>query len=211
MKILILGGYGSTGKLLAKHLLQQTQHEVILAGRNLDKANEQAKQLNDKRVSTRRVDAADANSLHEALKGVDFLLVAAPTTHNAETVIRAAIDANVDYLDVQLSDSKFAALRACENEIKKRGLCFITEAGYHPGLPSAMVRFAAGKLDTIETAMTAGYLNIGNLPYTEAVDELMEGFIHYQAQTFKNGTWTKPSSWDMRKFDFGPEIGKRDC
>jgi hypothetical protein len=39
---------------------------------------------------------------------------------------------------------------------------------------------------------------------------LMEGFIHYQAQIFKNGVWTKPSSWDMRKFDFGPEIGKRD-
>jgi saccharopine dehydrogenase (NAD+, L-lysine-forming) len=137
--------------------------------------------------------------------------VAAPTTHNATTVIQAALDAGVDYLDVQLSDSKLAALQACENEIRKRGLCFITEAGYHPGLPSAMVRYAAGKLDSIESAMTAGYLNIGNLPYTEAVDELMEGFIHYQAQIFKNGAWTKPSSWDMRKFDFGPEVGKRDA
>lgn len=211
MKILILGGYGSTGKLLAKHLLQQTEHEVILAGRNITKANDLAQKLNDSRVSTRRVDAADANSLDEGLKGVDFLLVAAPTTHSAETVIQAAIRAGVDYLDVQLSDAKLAALRACEHEIKKRGLCFITEAGYHPGLPSAMVRYAAGKLDTIESAMTAGYLNIGNLPYTEAVDELMEGFIHYQAQVYKNGAWTKPSSWDMRKFDFGPEAGKRDA
>jgi hypothetical protein len=211
MKILILGGYGATGKLLAKHLLQQTDHQIILAGRNIIKADELAQKLNDKRISTRCVDAADRASLAAGLKGVDFLLVAAPTTHNAKSVIEAAINANVDYLDVQLSDSKFAALQACENEIKKRGLCFITEAGYHPGLPSAMVRYAAGKLDSIESAMTAGYLNIGNLPYTEAVDELMEGFIHYQAQIFKNGVWTKPSSWDMRKFDFGPEIGKRDA
>lgn len=211
MKILILGGYGSTGKLLAKHLLQQTEHEVILAGRNITKANDMAQMLNDSRVSTRHMDAADANSLDEGLKGVNFLLVAAPTTHNAETVIQAAIRAGVDYLDVQLSDAKLAALRACEHEIKKRGLCFITEAGYHPGLPSAMVRYAAGKLDTVETAMTAGYLNIGNLPYTEAVDELIECFIHYQAQVYKNGAWTKPSNWNMRKFDFGPEVGKRDA
>ena len=90
--------------------------------------------------------------------------IAAPTTHHTETVIRAAIQAGVDYLDVQLSDAKLAALRACQHEFEKRNLCFVTEAGYHPGLPSVMVRYAAGKLDSIESAMTAGYLNIGNLP-----------------------------------------------
>jgi saccharopine dehydrogenase (NAD+, L-lysine-forming) len=39
----------------------------------------------------------------------------------------------------------------------------------------------------------------------------MEGFLHYQAQVYKNGAWTKPSNWDIRKFDFGPEIGARSC
>ena len=70
-----------------------------------------------------------------------------------------------------------------------------------------MIRYAASKLDCIEFARTAGYLNMGNLQYTEAVDELMEGFVHYQAQVYRNGAWTKPGSWDMRKFDFGQEIG----
>jgi len=211
MNILILGGYGYTGKLLAKHLLAQTNHNVILAGRNNEKATVYAKELNNERVSVRRVDAADADSLREGLKGVNFLLVAAPTTHQADTVIEAALHAEVDYLDVQFSDAKLASLYKHKNEIKKKDLCFVTEAGYHPGLPSAMVRYAASKLDVIESALTAGYLNIGEIPYTEAVDELMEGFIHYQAQVFKNGAWTKSTSWDMRKFDFGEDIGKRDC
>jgi saccharopine dehydrogenase (NAD+, L-lysine-forming) len=39
----------------------------------------------------------------------------------------------------------------------------------------------------------------------------MEAFIHYQAQVYKYGEWTKPSSWDMRKFDFGEGIGTRNC
>lgn len=211
MNILILGGYGYTGKLLAKHLLAQTDHTIILAGRNREKATAYAKELNSDRVSVRRVDAADTNSLRDGLKGVDFLLVAAPTTHQADTVIEAALEAGVDYLDMQFSDAKIASLYKYRDKIEKSNLCFVTEAGYHPGLPSAMVRFAAGKLDLIESALTAGYLNIGALPYTEAVDELMEGFIHYQAQVFKIGAWTKPSSWDMRKFDFGPEIGRRIC
>jgi len=209
--ILILGGYGATGRLLAKHLLAQTEHKVIIAGRNLEKARLFVDSIHNPRLSARRVDGADPISLREALQGVDFLLVAAPTTHQAETVVFAALEAGVDYLDVQYSDAKLEALQAHEKEINQKQLCFVTEAGYHPGLPSAMIRYAASKVDCIESARTAGYLNMGNLQYTEAVDELMEGFIHYQAQVYKDGAWTKPGSWDTRKFDFGAEVGSKTC
>lgn len=37
-KILILGGYGYTGRLLARHLLEQSKAQIILAGRSLEKA-----------------------------------------------------------------------------------------------------------------------------------------------------------------------------
>lgn len=209
---LILGGYGYTGKLLAKHLLAQSNAKIILGGRNLDKANAFADELDDERISTARVDAADTDSLRAALQNVDLLLVAAPTTHHAETVIRAALDAKVDYLDIQYSRVKLSTLNELAPEIGKAGLCFVTEAGYHPGLPSAMVRYAASKMDSIESALTAGYLNMGaDLPYSEAVDELMETFIDFQAQVYKNGAWTKPGKWDMRKFNFGAEIGERTC
>ena len=211
LNILILGGYGQTGKLLAKHLLAQTNHNIIIAGRNLNKGCELETQLNNPRVSTRQADASDLNNLKLALHNVDFMLVAAPTTHHAGTVIRAALEAHIDYLDVQFSSRKLSALYAAQDEIKQAGLCFITEAGFHPGLPSAMIRYAASKLDTIESAVTAGYLNIGDIPYTEAADELMEGFIDYQSQVYKNGTWTKRNSWDMRKFNFGSEFGIHTC
>ena len=209
--ILILGGYGATGRLLAKHLLAQTKHQIIIAGRHLDKAQTFVDSLHDKRATARQVDATNIDSLKATLQDVDLILVAAPTTHHTATVVRAALDTGVDYLDVQYSDVKLEALRAHEKEINEKRLCFVTEAGYHPGLPSAMIRFAASELQVITSAMVAGYLNMGNLQYTEAVDELMEGFIHYQAQVYKNGAWIKPSSWDMRKFNFGAEIGSRTC
>jgi hypothetical protein len=209
--ILILGGYGATGGPLTKHFLAQTGYNLLIAGRNLEKARAFVDSLHDPRLTARRVDAADPASLRDALHGVDLLLVAAPTTHYTETVVCAALEAGADYLDVQYADAKLEVLRAHEKEINERQLCFVTEAGYHPGLPSAMIRYAASKLDSIESAWVAGYLNMGKLEYTEAVDELMEGFLHYQAQVYKNGAWTKPSSWDMHKFDFGEEIGTKIC
>lgn len=209
--ILILGGYGYTGKLLAKHLLVHTDANVIISGRSLQKAQSFAGELNSPRAAARLADASNPTTLTQALKGTSLCLVAAPTTQHAQTVIRACIDAQVDYLDVQFATKKLKALYSAEDEIKKAGLCFITEAGYHPGLPAALIRCAAAKLDTLESAVTAGFLNMQELPYTEAVDELMEGFLDYQAQVYKNGAWTKASSWSRRDFNFGEDIGRRTC
>lgn len=216
MRILILGGYGYTGTLLARHLLEQTAVEVVLAGRNLDRGQRLADELNaafpGERVSARRVDAADGSALRRALDDADFLLLAAPTTQHTATVVRAALDAGVDYLDVQLDAGKLAVLRAHAAEIERAGRCFITEAGFHPGLPAAMVRYAATQLDTLETAVVGGFLNMGlSMPYSEAVDELMETFRHYQAQVYADGVWTEPAAYRMRSIDFGPAIGARQC
>ncbi|MBM3145298.1 MAG: KR domain-containing protein [Chloroflexi bacterium] len=216
--ILILGGAGYTGRSLARHLLSQSQAEIILAGRTLEKAQALADQLNadfeGDRVTARRADAAEAASLKAALRGADLLLVAAPLTSAPyETVIRSALAAGVDYLDVQISAKKFAFLGSLAGEIEAAGRCFVTEAGFHPGLPAALVRYVASQLDVIENAVTAGYLNMGGskLPYADSVNELMEVFKEYQAQVFKNGQWTKASSFDMRKFDFGGDIGVKNC
>jgi hypothetical protein len=212
MNILILGGYGQTGKPLTRHLLRQTQHKLLIAGRHLDKAQSFCSSLSDGRVSPLQVDARDPASLREALRGVDFLLVASPTTANTEVVVNTALGAGVDYLDVQLSDEKLRILQSHEQEINDKGLCFITEAGLHPGLPACMVRYAATKLDAIETSLSALYMSLhGEVEYTEAVDELVDLFQHYQGQVYTKGVWTKSGSYSSRRFDFGEDIGKRPC
>lgn len=77
-KIIILGGAGYTGKSLARHLLEQSKAEIVLAGRRLEKVQAMADKLNADfkggRVTAVRADAADAASLKAALRGVDLLL-----------------------------------------------------------------------------------------------------------------------------------------
>jgi saccharopine dehydrogenase (NAD+, L-lysine-forming) len=211
MTILLLGGYGATGKFLTRHLLARTDANLVIAGRSLDKAKAFADSMNDPRVTFVRADAADESSLRASLRGVTLCLVAAPTTTHTGQVARACLDAGADYLDIQFAASKLTALRALEPEILKAGRCFVTEAGYHPGLPSALVRYAAAHMDSLESAPVAGYLNIGNIPYTEAVDELIEAFKDYDARVFKNGAWTKRGSYEMRKFNFGAGVGQKLC
>lgn len=215
-KILILGGTGYTGRLITRHLLEHSAAAVTIAARNIERARALAEALNHRypgeRVTAVYADAADAQSLRTAFRDQALVVVAAPTTAYAEIVVRAALETGSDYLDVQLGAQKFALLNSLAGEIERAARCFITEAGYHPGLPAALVHYAAAHLDTIETALTAGYLNMGrDLPYTEAVDELIETFKHYQGQVFKHGQWTKPGSYEMRKVDFGGDIGLKNC
>jgi len=215
-RILILGGTGQTGCLIARHLLQHSDATVTIAARHPDQARELAAELNQQhpglRAAATYADAADAGSLRVAFRDQTLVVVAAPTTAHAETVAHVALEMGVDYLDVQLGAAKFALLQSLAGEIERAGRSFITEAGFHPGLPSVLVRYAAAQLDTIESAVTAGYLNMGkDLPYTEAVDELIEAFKHYEGQVYRNGRWTKPGGYEMRTLDFGGDIGRKRC
>jgi saccharopine dehydrogenase-like NADP-dependent oxidoreductase len=215
-KILILGGTGQTGRLLARHLLEQSETQITIAARHLEKAQDFAKELNQQypgeRTAALFADAADADSLRSAFKDQTLVIVASPTTAYTEVVTRAALEVGADYLDVQLGAQKFAFLKSLAGEIERAGKMFITEAGFHPGLPSALVRYAASQLDSIESAITAGYLNMGkDLPYSEAVDELVESFKDYQGQVYQKGQWSKPSSYKLRKIDFGGDIGRKIC
>lgn len=215
-KILILGGTGYTGNLVARLLLEHSDAILTIATRHMEKAQALADELNrhdsSLRVSAVYADAADAASLQAAFRSQDLIVVAAPTTAYTEVVVRAALETGADYLDVQLGAEKFALLQSLAAEIERSGRCFITEAGFHPGLPAALVRYATAYLDSIESATTIGYLNMGKeLPYTEAVSELVEVFKEYQAQVYKNGQWTKANSFELRKIDLGSDIGLKLC
>ena len=214
--ILVIGGTGYTGRLIAQHLLEHSEANITIATRHVDKAQAFADELNrqhpDHRVKAVYADASQRDSLRSAFTDQTMVVVAAPTTAYAENVIRVSLEMGLDYLDVQLGNRKLALLQSLAHEIEQAGLCFITEAGFHPGLPSALVRYAATHLDSIESAITLGYLNMGKgLPYSEAVDEVVESFRQYKSQVFKNGQWAKTNSYEVRTCDFGGDIGRKRC
>lgn len=214
-KILILGGTGFTGRLIARHLIERSDAIITIASRRLEKAEEVATDLGRDRpgrVLAVKADVTDGASLRRAFEGQTLLVVASPTTAQVETVARLALDAGVDYLDIQLGAKKFGVLKSLAPEIQRKGRCFITEAGFHPGLPAAMVRFAAEHFDRIEAANVACYLSLArDIPFTDAVDELVEVFRDYRGQVFAHGAWTNPKSFQIRKIDFHGDIGTRTC
>jgi len=218
-KVLILGGYGNTGFLIARLLLQESDVQLVIAGRNLSRAQRAADELNREfhaaRVSSKQVDAANTNSLEAAFEGVNMVVVASSTIDYARNVSDLALQAGADYLDVQLSSpAKLAVLNSLREKIEIKGRCFITDGGYHPGVPAAMVRYAATKFDTLEVAniSAAFQLNWKELQFSESTtSEFIDELKNFNPLVLKNKKWIKMSMKELPKFDFGELFGERYC
>ncbi|NNE19925.1 MAG: hypothetical protein HKN10_15750 [Myxococcales bacterium] len=92
----------------------------------------------------------------------------------------------------------------------------ITDAGFHPGLPAALVRHAALHFDRLKVANVSSYIGI-RWKELELSPNTMEEFAdelnHFDPRVFRDKKWeriplTKLSSTTS---DFGEGIGTRQC
>ncbi len=214
--ILILGGYGSTGRLIAEALLRETDCHLILAGRTLARAQAATAALGP-RVSALRADAADPASLDAAMIGIDLVAVASSTAPFAAVIAEAALRANADYFDLQYSTDKLKALMPLADCIAAAGRRFITDGGFHPGLPAVMIRHVAPCFETLQRAVVGSVIqedwarwNVG----IGTMEELLNEFRDYQSLAYRDGAWRRMNwltAWKPVYMDFGPPFGRRAC
>ncbi len=218
-QILILGGYGNTGRPLAQLLLQESDARLVIAGRNVERAKKTAIDLNaisgEDRAGGVYADASDFSSLRQALEGIDLVVVASSTSQYVTLVAKAAMEAGVDYLDIQYSTEKITVLNSLRNEIERAGCCFITDGGFHPGLPAALIRYVAQYFDQLEVANVGSVikidwakLEVGN----ETMDEFVREFLDFQAIVYQGGEWRDLGALSMLKpsyMDFEEPFGRQ--
>ncbi|MBK8053103.1 MAG: saccharopine dehydrogenase NADP-binding domain-containing protein [Saprospiraceae bacterium] len=214
-KILIIGGYGGAGFPIARLLLQETSVDVVLAGRHIEKGKKAANLLNSEfdgeRVEWRVVDASDTKSLNLAFDGVELVVVCSTTTSYVELVAKAAIAASIDYLDIHYPSEGVDILRSLESSIIEKNRCFITQAGFHPGLIAPFLRLPAPYLDQYTKAYIGMAMNTRNIGTPESASEIIDSFADYKAYVYKNNSWILAVDNDSRKINFGPDFGIRTC
>jgi saccharopine dehydrogenase (NAD+, L-lysine-forming) len=213
--ILILGGYGGTGQPIARWLLRTTDTRVVIAGRDGEKANRLAGELNGQfpgqRASGAAVDAADPSSLRSAFHYIDLVLVCLPSIRPTQQIAQAALTAGIDYLDIHYPAGVVPILKGLEPDIHRQGRCFITQAGFHPGLLAPLVKFAAPYFSRYTSGGIELVMNFRYASSTEAAVQFMDEVGEFQPRIFAGGQWRKAGWRDFRKVDFGPGFGVRTC
>ena len=212
--VLVLGGYGGAGSIICKGVLKETEVDIIIAGRRKEEAEEQCKQLNREfsgnRVSWLFADASDLESLRPAFHGTDIVIVCSNTAEHADIVARAAIDSGCDYLDIHFSEAHTPKLLALRDEMEDRGRCFITQAGSHPGMAPAFIRYASSRFESIRKVIIGGTLKIKKINL-EAAKTFLKDMSESRSLVYRDGKWQKANGKDNLKINFGPDFGRLTC
>jgi saccharopine dehydrogenase (NAD+, L-lysine-forming) len=216
-RILIAGGTGKAGRKIARYLCwQEVIIELTLAGRKNWVADWSAKSLmeydTDRDIKYIELDLANVSQMRHVLPDYDLLIVASSTIPLAGQVARACLDSGTDYYDIQISSpTKLAALRALEPDIRKAGLCFITEGGFHPGILAPMVRHLAAQPGRIESANIYAVLRFDwnrMGASAQTLDEFILEFKNYSSRIWHESRWVEPSYWQTKTYAFDVPFGK---
>jgi len=151
MRITVLGGAGKMGCITVQDLARDERvSEVILLDKNLDQAGLVSDYLRSPKINIQPVDLDDHDRLVKALKGADAC-VNATIRHTNLAVMRACLEAGVHYND--MGGLFFVTRKQLElhGQFVKAGLSAVLGMGSAPGVPNIQARYAADRLDTIES------------------------------------------------------------
>jgi len=199
---------------MASLLLRATSANLVLAGRDLTKAQVLADKLvqhHPGRVRAALADAALPETLRAALQGVDLLMDLTSASALATDLARAALLAGADFLDIHFQGEVYRKLKPLGAEFEAAGRLLLTQCGCHPGLPAALVRAAASRFDRLERASLGMGLQMRVENQTTAL-ELVDAMTEDDASlVYNRDAWCKPAGSGQRVLDLGPRFGRRPC
>lgn len=148
MKAIVIGGCGILGLSLLTYLKEQKEISQILVT-DVQKARleEEIAWLNDKRFTTKVLDANDYKALVSAIKGYDIVLNVSGLDKLPHA--KAALEAGAHYLDSGFGAEK--ELKELDKEFKKKGLLGILGIYFSPGADNILAHYAIERLDKVES------------------------------------------------------------
>jgi saccharopine dehydrogenase-like NADP-dependent oxidoreductase len=151
MKIVVLGGAGLMGRIAVRDLVANPEVErVIIADRDVELGRRVAGVLDSTKLSVEHADAEDHESLVAVLRGADSLLNATVYYFNLP-VMQACLAAGVHYVDLGGLFHTTRKQLELHEQFRQAGISAVLGMGSAPGVPNVQARYAAERLDTIET------------------------------------------------------------
>ena len=197
--ILLLGGYGGFGGRIA-HRLAAAGHEVLVAGRSLDKAREFC--AGAPGLSPLRLDRADIAEALGAYRPDILVDASGPFQGMDHTIPVACIAARIHYVDIADSRAFVCAIGALDDDAKAAGVVVVSGASSVPALSGAVVRHLAAGMDrvrAVEMAISAS----NRATAGPAVAAAILGQVGQPMPVWKGQRWEQAFGWQsMCRMDF---------
>jgi saccharopine dehydrogenase-like NADP-dependent oxidoreductase len=195
-KVLIIGGYGNFGSLIAEQLAQDAHIEVLIAGRDFKKAEVYAKTLKSVQpVLPVMLDVSKDFAASLSLLKPDIVIhTSGPFQGQGYDVARACIAAAVHYIDLADGREFVAHIDSLNEDAKAQNVLICSGASSVPCLSGALMDYYAPSFANIETVEYA----ISTAQKTGRGLATVRGVLSYAGKAFsrlKNGEMEDVYGW----------------
>lgn len=206
-RIVVLGGYGNFGAVIARALSDDSNIELYVAGRNSEKAAEFAK-LIGARAATLDSNGLNFSQKLERLNATILINTAGPFQNADYSVAKACIAVGCHYIDIADGRQFVCRITSLDDAAKRAGVITISGASTVPALSSAVVdahvaRFSA--LLSIKTGISASEKIPG-----EATIAAVLSYAGKKIDIWRDGKLQTVYGWqDLRLKKFATPVGWR--
>ncbi len=180
-KIVVLGGYGAVGRVVASRLGREHPGKVYVAGRSRQAAEAFAKSSGGA-VLPLALDAGDPQQLAAVLDGARVVVECVGRDDVA--LARACLERGVHYVDISASALFLRQVEQLDPLARERGAAAILSVGLAPGLTNLLARYAVERLGTADALDIGILLGLGDAHGAAAIrwtlERLVEPFTLWQ-------------------------------
>lgn len=188
MIVLVLGGYGHFGALIAATLARAGGFDVVIAGRDRAKAEDLARRVEARAACIDVTDPALGRQVAEVAPRL-VINTAGPFQRRDHCVARAAIAAGSHYVDLSDSREYVCAVASLDLEARARDVLVVSGASSVPALSAAVVdRFHADFEALYE--VDVGISTSARLPGAATIASVL-GSCGRPIPQLREGTWIR--------------------
>jgi hypothetical protein len=215
VRVAVIGATGNAGRHITRLLLEDPSTEVNACARSEARLLELEAVLVPTR-GTLRTTVADVrceSDVHDIVSSADIVVGATSQSNHGPGLASLAVGCGASYYGVYLSDKeKWQRLRRLRDACLERGVMVVDDGGCHPGLPAAMVRFAAerGRLKEAWVGAKFGLRWDELVVARETIDDFLSEIEATEPAQFADRAWVRGYR-HTREFDFGLGRGAESC
>jgi len=169
--------------------------EIIVAGRNLDAAEEFAHELGSKATAA-KVDALNETEIRLAAKGSDLIVnTAGPDYKVSYPAARAAIQTGIHYCDLCADCDTTERLLELDSAAKSADAIILLGMGKGPGETNLLMKHAASHLDTVEDLRLLLIYNLVGTIFYFGVEDPGKTASEMRRTGRVNASWETVMNW----------------
>lgn len=200
--VVVAGGYGEVGALLARRLAPRLPSRVVIAGRDKGRATAVADRIGHG-ARAEVLDAESPRSIEALLERERPVVIIACLARTGPLLAHACLAAAIHYVDITADAQVIAAVEGLNSAARSSGATAVLSVGLAPGLTNLLAHQVCGSMDDVACLDIGVQLGVGDAHGEAALAWTLDN-LAAPYSVVRGGTAVPARPFDRRRrLDFG--------